>query len=202
MNRGHLNEHDANQGAQSKGEFLGMAGNSAWYLLGAVGATQLLVVVLWGMLHVPLLVCLLAGLGLCLLAVTYVLALKNNRPSHYDTDFFESALIEAGVMALAFGPRGRRPSNPFRSLAADNVGASQLEQVTGNGRRAASRASGVARSTPAQAVVADSTPGKPTRREEPPETVPLADYERLQGELTEARDQLEEVMAGHEEERS
>lgn len=202
MNRGHLNEHDANQGAQSKGEFLGMAGNSAWYLLGAVGMTQLLVVVLWGMLGVPLVVCLLTGLVLCLLAVTYVFALKNNRPTHYDTDFFESALIEAGVMTLAFGPRERRPSNPFRHTPADGhlPGANRAGPVAVNGRRVASRASGAARSP--SAPVVGLTPGKSIHREELPATVALADYERLQGELTETQDQLEEVMSGHEEERS
>ena len=39
MNSPHLNEHDANQGAQSSGEFLGMTGNSGWYLLGSGGVT-------------------------------------------------------------------------------------------------------------------------------------------------------------------
>ena len=43
MNSAHLNEHDANQGAQSSGEFLGMTGNSGWYLLGSAGATILMV---------------------------------------------------------------------------------------------------------------------------------------------------------------
>ncbi len=48
MNSAHLNEHDANQGAQSSGEFLGMTGNSGWYLLGSAGATILMVIFLWG----------------------------------------------------------------------------------------------------------------------------------------------------------
>ena len=46
----HLNEHDANQGAQSSGEFLGMTGNSGWYLIGAGGATIFMVILLWGLL--------------------------------------------------------------------------------------------------------------------------------------------------------
>ena len=45
MNSTHLNEHDANQGAQSSGEFLGMTGNSGWYLLGAGGATIMMVII-------------------------------------------------------------------------------------------------------------------------------------------------------------
>ena len=89
-----LNEHDANQGAQSNGEFLGMTGNSAWYLLGSAGATVLMVIVLWGIFDVPLLLCLAAGICLCVLSVLYVFALKNNKPAHYDTDFFEAAFVE------------------------------------------------------------------------------------------------------------
>src|SRR5580693_1066759 len=100
MNTTYLNQHDANQGAQSQGEFLGMTGNSAWYLLGSAGASILLVIVLWGILGLSLLLCLTIGLLLCLLSLTYVFTLKNNKPQHYDTDFFESALIEAGVLRL------------------------------------------------------------------------------------------------------
>src|SRR4051812_4048366 len=113
MNSTHLNEHDANQGAQSSGEFLGMTGNSGWFLLGSSGTTILMVVFLWGILGVSLLLCLFAGIVLCLLSVAYVFTLKNNKPGHYDTDFFESALVEAGVLPFCFGPRARRPVNPF-----------------------------------------------------------------------------------------
>src|SRR5438874_12491188 len=103
-----FNEHDANQGAQSRGEFLGMTGNSAWYLLGSAGASVLLVIVLWGMLGFSLLVCLGLGAMLCGLSVAYVFTLKNNRPEHFDTDFFESLLFEACVLALSFGPNEKR----------------------------------------------------------------------------------------------
>jgi len=113
MNTSHLNEHDANQGAQSSGEFLGMTGNSGWYLLGSGGATILMVIFLWGIFGVSLLLCLFVGIVLCLLSLAYVFALKNNKPEHYDTDFFESALIEAGVFELSFGPQARRMTNPF-----------------------------------------------------------------------------------------
>jgi hypothetical protein len=110
-----LNEHDANQGAQSRGEFLGMTGNSGWYLLGSIGTSLLMVILCWGILGVSLLLCLFAGIVLCGLAVAYVFTLKNNRPEHFDTDFFESVLVEAGVLEMAFGPRARRISNPFTS---------------------------------------------------------------------------------------
>lgn len=63
-----LNEHDANQGAQSKGEFLGMTGNSGWYLLGSAGMTVMMVIVLWGVFGVSLLLCIMFGVVLCLLA--------------------------------------------------------------------------------------------------------------------------------------
>lgn len=121
MNSAHLNEHDANQGAQSSGEFLGMTGNSGWFLLGSGGATILMVILLWGILGVTLLLCLFIGIGLCLGSVAYVFALKNNKPEHYDTDFFEAALAEAGVLRFCFGPRARRPLNPFTEEAAPSV---------------------------------------------------------------------------------
>ena len=130
MNSTHLNEHDANQGAQSSGEFLGMTGNSGWYLLGSGGATILMVILLWGILGVSLLLCLLVGIVLCLLSVAYVFALKNNRPAHYDTDFFEAALVESlaladrSVLAAVFKseaiPAGERlhPENVVAALRA------------------------------------------------------------------------------------
>src|SRR5829696_2035086 len=115
----HLNEHDANQGAQSSGEFLGMTGNSGWYLLGSGGAAIMMVILLWGVLGVSLLLCLFVGIVLCLLSVVYVFTLKNNKPEHYDTDFFESALVEAGVLQFCFGPRFGRPVNPFTYAGTD-----------------------------------------------------------------------------------
>ncbi|MBK9991875.1 MAG: hypothetical protein IPP19_14385 [Verrucomicrobia bacterium] len=95
-----------------------MTGNSGWYLLGSGGATIMMVILLWGVLGVSLLLCLFIGLILCLGSVAYVFTLKNNKPEHYDTDFFESALVEAGVMQFSFGPRGRRLANPFAAADA------------------------------------------------------------------------------------
>src|SRR5258708_36849254 len=112
MNNIHLNEHDANQGAQSKGEFLGMTGNSAWYLRGSAGASIMIVIVLWGMRGLSLLLCLIIGLELCVLSLTYVFMLKNNKPEHYDTACFEPLLAAPGFLELSFGPRGRRSSKP------------------------------------------------------------------------------------------
>src|SRR5688500_17138794 len=140
MQSTHLNEHDANQGAQSSGEFLGMTGNSGWYLLGSGGATILIVVLLWGILGVPLLLCLVAGAVLCGLSVAYVFALKNNKPAHYDTDFFESALVEAGVREFCFGPRTRRPVSPFVGVDAGEMaeasaqGGSSIQSAPDAGR--------------------------------------------------------------------
>ena len=62
-----LREHDAQQGAQSKGEFLGMTGNSSWWLLGSAGLSVFMMLVLWGVFGMPFLLCLVAGLGLCAL---------------------------------------------------------------------------------------------------------------------------------------
>jgi hypothetical protein len=201
MNAERLNEHDANQGAQSKGEFLGMTGNSAWYLLGAAGSSVLLVILLWGVLGFSLLVCLTAGLALCALALAYVFALKNNRPEHYDTDFFEVALIDAGVLSLAFGPRETRPTNPFRSEVMPEIADDPVPKKTR--RPIAARCSRVAS---AAAPARDKTwaiaplPSTSRREREEPPMVPLNDYQRLRDELRVSEDALEEALAAREEE--
>jgi hypothetical protein len=195
----HLNEHDANQGAESTGEFLGMAGNSGWYLLGSAGVSLLLVILLWGVFGISLLFCLLLGTTLCLLAVAYVFTLKNNRPAHYDTDFFEAALVEARVIDLRFGPRLRRIRNPFRAAGDDRVSSSPVKQDT---RPSFRRTEGGPASTPTGTL---EKPVGTDRRAKPstPETEPVvsqAAYERLQDQLAAAEDQLEEALAEHAEE--
>ena len=203
MNSGVLNEHDAQRGAESKGEFFGMTGNSAWYLFGSSGASVMLVIVLWGMLGLSLFVCLLLGLILCGLSVSYVFALKNNKPAHYDTDFFESALVEAGVAPLAFGPRANRPVNPFRSGAVA-VEAIKREATpvaaTWTRRESATTRRGGASPTPEPVPTARVVGARATRRAEEVPVVPLVAYERLQHELSTATDLLEEAIAEREEE--
>lgn len=195
MNSTHLNEHDANQGAQSSGEFLGMTGNSGWYLLGAGGATILMVIFLWGILGVSLLLCLFVGILLCLGAVAYVFALKNNKPEHYDTDFFESALVEAGVLQFSFGPRARRPSNPFTDGDAEPALAS-FRKVAPVGRAAAGSRSrrGSARvETIAAESVEDGDKAK-TARAKPEPVVTRVAYEELQEKLTTTEELLEDAL--------
>ncbi len=197
MNSIHLNEHDANQGAQSSGEFLGMTGNSGWYLLGSGGATILMVVFLWGIFGVPLLLCLFAGIVLCLFSVVYVFALKNNKPEHYDTDFFESALVEAGVLQFCFGPRGRRPVNPFTDAASEAV-------VTGGQKRRPARSHSAertqSRSPASRTKPADSgsnaVNAKPkTAGGEPEPMVSRVAFERLTEQLTTTEEMLEDALA-------
>lgn len=197
-----LNEHDANQGAQSRGEFLGMTGNSAWYLLGSAGASVLLVIVLWGMLGFPLLACLGFGAMLCASSVAYVFALKNNRPAHYDTDFFESVLIESGVLPLVFGPADQRPPNPFRSavMPMDSPPAEEARRSVTSAR--GSRPAPVA--APAddareRIVVESPSREKPRQEAEGLRTVPLAAYERLRDDLNTAEDALEDALSAGEE---
>jgi hypothetical protein len=200
MNSTQLNEHDANQGAQSSGEFLGMTGNSGWYLLGSGGATIMMVILLWGVLGVSLLLCLFVGLVLCLGSVAYVFALKNNKPEHYDTDFFESALVESGVLAFRFGPRDRRPSNPFAdagdalAVAFDAKAAKRADRSVSAGRARA----GAKRSVrPLQADSAGSvekpTPSRDRTKAEP--VVARAEYEQLQEKLSTTEELLEDVLA-------
>lgn len=196
MDRTLLNEHDANQGAQSRGEFLGMTGNSGWYLLGSIGASLLIVILCWGMLGISLLLCLLVGVVLCGLSVAYVFALKNNRPDHYDTDFFEAALIEAGVVQMVFGPRQRRIANPFSSAvetsevearrAAEPRISTTQERVASSGVRSSEQPR---RETPA----VNSTPERKVRRVCEP-VVPLASYEHLREELDFTEEMLEDAL--------
>jgi len=198
MQTAHLNEHDANQGAQSAGEFLGMTGNSGWYLLGSSGASILMVIFLWGILGVSLLLCLLLGTVLCGLSLAYVFALKNNRPQHYDTDFFESALVEAGLLSFRFGPRERPPANPFLQVVSEPLTAHRhAERAASNqSRPLASRPHGA--SCPvtlgSAATVNESAKPEPTRPDEEP-VVARADYERVQEQLVTTEEMLEEALA-------
>ena len=200
MNSVRLNEHDAHQGAQSSGEFLGMSGNSGWYLLGSAGATIMMVIFLWGVLGVSLLLCLLVGIILCILSMAYVLVLKNNRPEHYDTDYFESALVEAGVIAFVFGPRARPASNPFvfGEIALVDAG-----DFSPRASRAAPRAVALAARPRMSSAVA-----LPREREEQAESKALAkpdpepmdsvsarDYEQLQEQLAATEELLEDAYA-------
>lgn len=184
-----LNEHDANQGAQSSGEFLGMSGNSGWYLLGSAGASILMVILLWGILGWSLLMCLFVGLVLCLGSVVYVFTLKNNKPEHYDTDFFETALVEAGIVSFRFSPRNRPLRNPF----------------TGDGMavpvdpRVAKLPARSKMPVPARAKPEQKTSGSETQRDDsksaPKRPDPAPVIEELQEELETAEELLEEALA-------
>jgi hypothetical protein len=190
MHATHLHEHDANQGAKSSGEFLGMTGNSGWYLLGSSGVTILMVVFLWGMLGISLWFCLLVGAVLCGLSVTYVFALKNNRPEHYDTDFFESTLVEAGVMTFRFGPRTKSPANPFRgglNLAPADAAATKVAAPV---FRPATRSA-----QPAAPAMTPAVDAQATRKRKDEPVVARAAFEQVVERLAETEALLEETMA-------
>jgi len=192
-----LREHDAQQGAQSKGEFLGMTGNSSWWLLGSAGLSVFMMLVLWGVFGMPFLLCLVAGLGLCALALLYVFLLKNDKPAHYDTDFFESVLIEAGAVELTFGPRVRRPESPFQG------GAGRNQTLGGPAIRFGREAAGHRATAPGP--VATAKPALlPAELEEKDRksggsAVPLPAFERLQEELSETQENLQEALMEREE---
>lgn len=193
MHSAHLHEHDAHEGAKSSGEFLGMTGNSGWLLLGSCGVTILMVVFLWGMLGVSLLFCLLVGVVLCGLSLAYVFGLKNNRPAHYDSDFFESALVEAGLVDFQFGPRTRSPANPFRS---DAVLARATERSVRTNTSAAPRQVAHAPrgnfTAPVGQVAADVSE---RRRKKEESVVARAAFEQVVERLAETEALLEETMA-------
>jgi len=195
MNSPHLNEHDANQGAQSSGEFLGMTGNSGWYLLGSGGVTIMMVIILWGVMGVSLLLCLFVGLILCLGSVAYVFTLKNGKPEHYDTDFLESALVEAGVVQFSFGPRVRRPVNPFTDGAEPALAVSQQAKSSARGPVGNRSRSGVSR--PKMAATEPVENGDKTNavRGKPVPVVTRSEYDHLQRKLTTTEAMLEDVLA-------
>lgn len=195
MNSTHLNEHDANQGAQSSGEFLGMTGNSGWYLLGSGGATILMVIFLWGILGVSLLLCLLVGIVLCLLSVAYVFTLKNNKPGHYDTDFFEAALVEAGVLQFCFGPRFRRPVNAFTDAGTEASPASAEEKRRSLRQTSPANRSRNGGSGSAPTATESVEPEEKAARAGAAPIVTRVAYERLQEKLTTTEEMLEDVLA-------
>lgn len=199
MNSTHLNEHDANQGAQSSGEFLGMTGNSGWYLLGSGGMTILMVILLWGVLGVSLLLCLFVGIVLCLLSLAYVFTLKNNKPEHYDTDFFESALIEANVIELQFGPSSQRLVNPFSGMSPPET-AMFLRPRARIPFKAAPR-----KLRPLPVIPAENPAGEPASAEQPKVSakkdpvVAQTAYDELQERLHATEERLEDALAEREE---
>lgn len=193
MHSAHLHEHDAHEGAKSSGEFLGMTGNSGWFLLGSCGVTILMVVFLWGMLGVSLLFCLLVGVVLCGLSLAYVFGLKNNRPAHYDTDFFESALVEAGLVDFQFGPRVKSPANPFHAgiILAPAAERSSGASTPAVARNLSNRPS--ERVTSPDGQVAAGVSERSRKKEEP--VVARAAFEQVVERLAETEALLEESLA-------
>ncbi|MFT3783707.1 MAG: DUF4133 domain-containing protein [Nibricoccus sp.] len=196
MNSMQLNEHDANQGAQSSGEFLGMTGNSGWYLLGSGGATIMMVILLWGVLGVSLLLCLFIGMVLCSGSLAYVFALKNNKPDHYDTDFFESALVEAGVLSFCFGPRARRLANPFIADSEPLQAAQPAAQSSARASSSDKRSRRTVSRAPAKPDdSAHDSERKKSERAKPQPVVARSEYDQLQEKLETTEELLEEALA-------
>ena len=121
--------------------------------------------------------------------------LKNNKPEHYDTDFFESALVEAGVLRFCFGPRGRRPLNPFTD---DGTGGGSIpaEQKRRGIRQTASaprsRPAAARSAGPAKKTAEDDTKA-PGAKAEP--MVTRVAYEQLHEKLTNTEELLQDVLA-------
>jgi hypothetical protein len=189
-----LHEHDAQQGAQSKGEFLGMTGNSSWWLLGSAGLAVFMVTIFWGVFGFPLFGCLLTGLGLCTLSLLYVFLLKNDKPAHYDTDFFEAVLIEAGAMELSFGPRARRPENPFSAKASVRPPTPGIAVRSRRELAGPRTAPGGPASVPGIEPLLAEPEERPRRAADEAPSVPLPTFERLQEELQDTQDHLEAAL--------
>jgi hypothetical protein len=199
MRSEHLREHDANQGAQSSGEFLGMTGNSGWYLLGSAGASIMMVIVLWGILGISIILCLILGGLLCGLSLAYVFALKNNKPEHYASDFFEAALVEAGMLQFAFGARAKALSNPFDSDEEAPGMSHFAERVLAMRRPPTPTAKPAMQPGQTIAEIHELPASEDSAKAKVEETVTLKEYERLQEQLNSTESTLEEVLAEKEE---
>ena len=154
------------------------------------------------LLGFSLLVCLGLGAMLCTSSIAYVFALKNNRPAHYDTDFFESVLIESGVLPLVFGPADQRPPNPFRSAAIviDAVPAKHATRSVATARGSHPAPMPAPAGDVGERVMVEN-PSREKRRRDADElrTVPWAAYERLRDDLNTAEDALEDALSAGEE---
>ena len=136
---------------------------------------------------------------LCLGSVAYVFALKNNKPEHYDTDFFESVLVVSGVLAFRFGPRDRRPSNPFTdagdasAVTLDPKAAKRADRSVSAGR-ARARAKRVVRplATDTAGIGEKPVPSRDNAKAEP--VVARAEYEQLQEKLSTTEELLEDAL--------
>lgn len=158
----------------------------------------MMVIFLWGVLGVSLLLCLFVGILLCVGSVVYVFTLKNNRPQHYDTDFFEASLVESGVLGFRFSPRSKRFSNPFLDLSDERI--APEVKATAPSRR----------TTPGSQVPRTSRDVEPasgetsevsnkSKAKKAPEVVSKAEYETLKEKLEYAEEALEEAMEGGDE---
>jgi hypothetical protein len=156
----------------------------------------LVVIVCWGMFGVSLMLCLFVGVVLCGVSLAYVFALKNNRPEHYDTDFLESALVESGLVDLAFGPRARHVANPFTAQALETVAAEDepaRSSAAVTQRRSAATARKADSGRPAAVAAAAEARRKVTV---PPEAVvPLTAYEHVREELDVVEEMLEDALS-------
>ena len=161
----------------------------------------MMVIILWGVLGVSLLLCVMVGAVLCALSVAYVFALKNNRPEHYDTDFFESVLVESGAVELSFGPRERPLVNPFAARSEDALLSLEPARARSNpavnGRGSVSRFTSGGMKVPNEERPAEAKPSAKAKAAEA--TVPLQVVETLQAELALREEQLEEALSEREE---
>ena len=112
-------------------------------------------------------------------------------------DFFESALVESGVLQFSFGPRARRPLNPFTGSGGAEPALAAFRKAAPVGRSAAGNGSRLDLSRPNAATPESAEDGDKAKAAsaKPEALVTRVAYEKLQEKLTTTEELLEEAFA-------
>ena len=107
---------ETNSADDSAGKTWGLEGNLFWFVAGGGFASVVILLLLFSMLRWTLLSALVPSLIPIGLALLYVFAFRQGKPSGYDTDLFELWLKGPG-----FGPEPPRIEARSSSASDDNV---------------------------------------------------------------------------------
>ena len=107
---------ETNSADDSAGKTWGLEGNLFWFIAGGAFASVVILLLLFSVSRWTLLSALVPSLIPIGLALVYVFAFRQGRPSGYDTDLFELWLKGPG-----FGPEPPRIKASSSSRSDDNV---------------------------------------------------------------------------------
>jgi hypothetical protein len=107
---------ETNSADDSAGKTWGLEGNLFWFVAGGAFAAVVTLLLLFSVAHWSLLSALVPALIPLVLALLYAFALRQGKPSGYDTDLFELWFKGPG-----FGPEPPRIEARSSSASDDNV---------------------------------------------------------------------------------